>query len=978
MKKYWRSLEELKSNKKEKPDKQPEFSVDGLSDDEIKGKSSRRDFLKMLGFTVGYATLATSCEMPVRKAIPFLNKPENLTPGEANFYATSFFDGNDYCSILVKTREGRPIKIEGNTLSGVTKGGTSARVQASVLNLYDTTRLQHPLMNGEKAGWEEVDREITAKLQNISGRDKEIVILSSSIISPSTNQLIAEFLEKYPRSSHVKYDAVSASGIINANEMSFNKAVIPDYHFDKADLIVSFNADFLGNWLSSIEYIKGYSSKRNLIDSKQMSKHIQLESYMSLTGSNADERISIKPSDEAVILLNLYNEIALALGLETFNVQSSPVDVKPMAKELLKNQGKSLVVCGTNDTGTQLIVNSINHALKNYGSTIDLNTSLNIKQARDQQFEALLSKIKQGKIGALIVYNCNPLYDYHHSNDLAEALKKVELTISFSDIPDETATKMQFVCPDSNYLESWNDAEPKTGHYSLIQPTIPKLFNTRQAQESLLKWMGKDPDYYEYIRSYWEDNLLEKDTEHIGFAGFWNKHLHDGVFELPQTRKPQPDFKQTVLKAGKRKTNKTFEIVLYKSIAMGNGRHANNPWLQELPDAISKVTWDNYIAVSPTDAEENDWDTEDLLKLDNGMELPVYVQPGQAKGVVSIALGYGRTHAGKVGDNVGKNAYPLVQMQNGNKHLMASATNLSSTGNTYPLALTQTHNTMEGRDIVRETTLNDWKIRPDSGNEIHEYHEKRHVTLYPTPEFPNLHWGLAVNLNSCIGCGACAIACQAENNVAVIGKEEVKKRRIMHWIRIDRYFSEDPENPETYHQPVMCQQCDNAPCENVCPVAATPHSNEGLNMMAYNRCIGTRYCMNNCPYRVRRFNWFEYVNNNNFPYNMDNQLGKMVLNPDVVVRSRGVVEKCSFCSQRLQEKKLEAKKEGRKLRDGDVQTACQQACPSDAIVFGNLNDKESKIYKAFENPRNYHLLEELHTLPSVGYLTKVRNKETKA
>ncbi len=980
MKKYWKSLEEynsLKSQKEVTREPEPEFSVEGLSDEEIKGKANRRDFLKMLGFTVGYATLATSCEMPVRKAIPFLNKPEDVTPGVARFYASTYYDGNDYCSVLVKTREGRPIKIEGNELSEVTKGGTSSRVQASVLNLYDSGRLKHPLMNGQKARWEEVDQEIKGKLENIAGTGKEIVLLTSSVISPSTKNIFNEFKVKYPTTKWVTYDAISSAAILKANKKSFNKEIIPDYRFDKADLIVSFNADFLGNWLNSIDYINGYTSKRNLEDSNTMSRHIQLESFMSLTGCNADERLPVKPSEEKIILLNIYNAIAAHLGEQTYTVEPSPINIYTIAEELLANQGKSLVISGTNNIDTQLIVNGINHLLNNYGNTIDLNTPLYLKQAGDDEMEALVKELEGDKIGALLIYNCNPAYDYYNAGKFIRGLKNRELTVSFSDYTDETSQHVQFVCPDNNYLESWIDAEPKSGYYSLGQPTIPKLFDTRQFQESLLTWIGMEPDYYANIKAYWEENIFPDQSTHLSFASFWNQCLHDGVFNNKKAIEPQPSFNESELNGSIKKPNGEFELLLFENMAIGNGKHANNPWLQELPDPISKITWDNFIAVSPADASSKGWKNEDVLKINDKIKLPVLVQPGQTAGVISIAMGYGRTGAGKVGDGVGENVFPLINFSD-NTIQYNSSVDLSETGGTYPLALTQTHNSMEGRDLVRETTFKDWKENPKSGNKMHDYHEERHVTLYSKPDFPNFHWGLAINLNSCIGCSACAIACQAENNVAVIGKEEVKRRRIMHWIRIDRYYTDDAENPEVYHQPVMCQQCDNAPCENVCPVAATPHSDEGLNMMAYNRCIGTRYCMNNCPYRVRRFNWYKYSNNEKFPYNMDNELGKMVLNPDVVVRSRGVVEKCSFCSQRIQEKKLEAKMENRKLKDGDIKMACEQACPANAIVFGNLNDKESRVSKAYANDRNYHLLEEIHTLPSVGYLTKVRNKETKA
>ncbi|MCF8233656.1 MAG: 4Fe-4S dicluster domain-containing protein [Bacteroidales bacterium] len=956
--------------------REPEFSVDGLSDEEKAGKSSRRDFLKMLGFTVGYATLASSCEMPVRKAIPFLNKPEQMTPGEANFYASTFFDGNDYCSLLVKTREGRPIKIEGNRLSSVTKGGTTARVQASVLNLYDTSRLQHPLKNGEKTAWEEIDKKVPTQLNDLASEGKEITLLTSSLISPSTRQLIIDFKDKYPSANWVKYDPVSASAILEANRISFGTAVVPAYQFENADLIVGFNADFLGTWLSTVEYIKGYAKRRNLIDEKTMSRHHQFESMMSLTGSNADERYPIRPSEEQNLLLNLYNEIAEATGADIHPASPAKQNISGIAKELLNHKGKSLIVCGTNDTNNQLIVNAINYLLGNYGKTIDLNTPLYTRQAIDKEMDELVKRMNNGQVGALLVYQANPAYDYYDAEKFAEGTKKVGLTVSFADYHDETAQHATYVCPDSNYLESWNDAEPKAGHYSLGQPTIPKLFDTRQMQDSLLKWMDREEEYFSYIRKYWEKELFPRQEKHLVFESFWNKSLHDGVFEIKTETGEQPEFNASPLKAKNPQEN-GIELLLYESVAMGSGKFSNNPWLQELPDPLTKITWDNYLSVSPSYARKHKLKNEDLVRMNGKIELPVFIQPGIPENVMAIALGYGRQNAGKVGNGVGKNLYAFVEKENGTRRYHLDEVEIEKTGGTYPLASSQAYYEQEGRDIVRETTFDKWKKKPNSGNEIHEKIEKLHVTLYDKAEFPNFHWGLAINLNSCIGCSACEIACQAENNVAVIGKEEVRKRRIMHWIRIDSYYSEDEENPQVYHQPVMCQQCDNAPCENVCPVAATPHSNEGLNMMAYNRCIGTRYCMNNCPYRVRRFNWFEYVNNKKFPYNMESELGQMVLNPDVTVRSRGVVEKCTFCSQRIQHKKLAAKKEGRQLKEGDIKMACQEACPADAIVFGNLNNKDSEVYKAFKNPRNYHLLEQLHTLPSVGYLTRVRNKETK-
>ena len=995
MKKYWKSLEELKdinegTNLKKEPE--PEFSIEGLSENEVKTKmkSGRRDFLKMLGFSVGYATLASSCEQPVRKAIPYLSKPEEITPGVANHYASTFFDGHDYCSILVKVRDGRPIKIEGNELSSVTSGGTNARVQASVLNLYDSARLKNPLKKGEETDWETVDKEITAKLNEIAAKNGKIVILTSSVISPSTKKVFEDFKAKYPSTEVVAYDAVSYAAMRMANYKTFNKVAIPSYNFDKAEVIVGFNADFLGTWLSPIEFAGQYAETRDLTNGKKtMSKHYQFESTMSLTGSNADVRVAIKPSEEGVVLLNLYNKIASKSDMPAFDVEKSPVNIDKVAEDLLSHQGKGLVVSGTNDVYIQAIVNAINFLLDNPGGTFNFETTLQTKQGCDQVAEELIDQMNNGDVAGMFLYNVNPAYDYFDKEKFINGLKKTGLIVSFSETNDETAKLANWVCPDHHFLESWNDAEPYSGKYSLSQPAIHNIFNTRQAQESLLKWAGIETDFHSYIQKYWEENLFGLQDEYLTFTDFWNHTLQKGVFEIA----PEPlecplynfDFlNEAVNKLRENTLSGELELVVYEKIGTGTGKYANNPWLQELPDPISKVVWDNYLAVSPTYAKENGLEQEDIVKINGTIELPVVIQPGQPYGTASIAIGYGRTDAGKVGTGVGINVFGLGMFKNGSKQYNAASITVEKTGKTYPIASTQTYHTMEGRPIVRETVLKEWENEPKSGNELHEINVEKATTLYKKPHYKGFHWGLGVDLNKCTGCSACVIACQAENNVAVIGKEEVKRKRIMHWMRIDRYYSTvnegrgaeiEPENPEVVHQPVMCQHCDNAPCENVCPVAATPHSKEGLNQMAYNRCIGTRYCMNNCPYRVRRFNWYQYVDNDKFDYNFNDELSKMVLNPDVVVRERGVAEKCSMCVQRIQEKKLEAKKESRVPYDGEIKPACVQACPSKALVFGDMNDKSSKISKVVENPRTYNLLEELHTLASVSYLTKVRNKD---
>ncbi len=979
MVKYWRSLDELKDPVAFKKN-ELKLEVDAKKAFYQKDSAtSRRDFLKTFGFSVAAAAVVASCKRPVDKAIPYLIKPEEVTPGMANYYASTYFEANEYCSVLVKVRDGRPIKIEGNNLSSVSQQGTTARIQASVLNLYDEARFKTPLKNNSTATWEQLDSEIIEKLNQLKTENKKVVLLTSTVISPSTKKIIGNFLGTFPNAEWLQYDAISASGILKANQISFGKAFIPDYRFEKAKVIVSFGADFLGTWLSPVEYTKGYTSGRKLYEAgDEMNRHYQFETGMSVTGSNADVRFPVKPSEEVAIVADLYNRILTAKGMSAVSAQKSSVDLSSLVEDLLENEGKSLVVSNSSDTNVQLIVNGINQILGNYGSTISTEKTLNTRQGLDEEFEAFLSELKAGDISGVLCWSVNPVYNHPAGEEIKTAFSKLDLSVSFADRNDETTAVCQYVCPQPHYLESWNDAEPKTGIFSLSQPTISKLFDSRQPQESLAKWSGEEaPVFYEFLKKNWEENLIRYQNEFSNGTMFWNESLQKGVFEPENYAAEKLQYGENGLEnalSSVKPASTGWEIAFYESVGMVNGDFVNNPWLQELPDPIAKISWDNFAAVPVKWAEENGVANESVITV-NGIELPVFVQPGQAAQTISVALGYGRSVAGKVGDGVGKNMFAQSTIENGTKKYWLADAQVNTTEKIYELALSQTHHNMEGRPIVRETTFEEWKIDPASGNEKHQEFEENHVTLYPEQEYKGHHWGMAVDLSSCIGCGNCAISCQAENNIQVIGKQQVRNRRIMHWIRVDRYFSNDAENPEVYHQPVMCQHCDNAPCENVCPVSATPHSDEGLNQMAYNRCVGTKYCVNNCPYRVRRFNWFQYVNNDEFDYASNSDLGRMVLNPDVTVRSRGVVEKCSFCVQRIQEKKALAKVEGRAISDGEIQPACVQSCPGNALVFGDMNNPESKISKLMKNKRNYHLLEELHTLPSVGYLTKVRNKK---
>ncbi len=973
MEKQWRSMDEYKNGRDPGDERKGEKKhknalLDVLDSNSSGAPASRRDFLKLFGFSFATAAIVSSCEKPVHKAIPYLIQPEEVTPGKASYYASTFFDGTEYCSILVKVRDGRPIKIEGNHQSPVSRGGTSARVQASVLNLYDDARYKQPMINGKAASWEDVDSMVTEKLSK-GGRT---VLLTPTVIGPSTREAIRNFIQAFPRSEWIQYDEVSASAIREAHREVFGRAVIPGYHFNRADYILGFDADFLGTWIAPVEFARDYASTREVTTRHpHMSKHVHIESALSMTGTNADERIPVTPGESMLMLGNIYNQIAGATGFPNISTPPCITDVGAIVADLLHHKGNSVVVSGSNDPDIQKLVAGINFMLDNYGTTLDMVRTLQVKQGDDRQFSEFVASLDQGEVDNLILVNVNPLY----SLGGFDAMKRAGFTVYMGSSFNETAQACDVICPDHHYLEAWGDAEPVKGSFSLQQPCIHPIFDSRAFQDSLLTWAGQERTFDELVRFWWENTIAT--PEFRGDSQWWSKTLQGGTFDtaggtISAAVIVTPEFSPPEVKISPPESDLT--LTLYTTVGLNDGRYANNPWLQELPDPVSKVCWDNYLAVSPGDAEERGLQDEMVVTLD-GQEVPVIVQPGQARGTISLALGYGRTKAGKVGDHVGVNAFRWVSFRGGHRSYTSDRITLEVTGNTYPLARTQTHHTMEGRPIVRETTLKEFQKDPSAGNHFHLETEAQSQTLYPEAKFDGYHWGLVVDQNKCTGCNNCVVACTSENNIATVGKEEVKKRRIMHWIRIDRYFSDEPENPKVFHQPVMCQHCDNAPCENVCPVSATMHSSEGLNQMAYVRCIGTKYCINNCPYRVRRFNWYRYIRNDKFDFNQNSDLSRLVLNPDVTVRERGVVEKCTFCVQRIQEKKLEAKLENRPLRDGEIQPACVQSCPSGAFVFGNMNDPESGVSKLKKEERNYHLLEQLHTLPSVGYLTKIRNTE---
>ena len=998
-KKYWKGLEELQNSKEFTAKNNGEFA-ESLPIEEVLNEAGlstvapRRDFLKALGFGLGAVTLAACNPASVHKSIPYLVKPEEIVPGIPNYY-TSSYKGH---SILVKTREGRPIKIEGNPNCILSGGRMSAQGQASVLDLYDVSKLKGPIYNGNTTTWPQLDQYVKGELNKIQAGGKKIRIISSTINSPSTKGVISEFIAQYPNASHVQVDAVSYTGMIKANENSFGIAALPRYRFDKADLIVSFGADFLGSWISPIEHNRQYASNRNNVSlkNKKMSRHIQFEAGMTMTGTNADTRIPLKPSEQGIALLNLYTALGGAIvgGKPLVNNPNAEKAIILVAKELLAAKGRSVVISGSNDVSTQILVNAINSLLGNYGSTIDMANASYQYAGNDAAFVEVINEMKRGEVDAVFFLNSNPAYDFINTKEFSDALAKVKLRVSFADRQDETASLCQIVAPIHHYLESWGDANPVEGYYTIVQPTINPVNDTRYAEEGLLSWSDNGvKDFYQYIQNNWNTNVLPK-------AGLtWKQLLQNGSVYLGEKPAGSTAFSQNLNAVAQTivsqsnalvKTGENaIELTVYENVAVGDGKAANNPWLQELPDPVSKVTWDNYIAIAPKHAEKLGISELDLAEVKTekySLTLPVLIQPGQAIGTVSIALGYGRTKAGKAGADVGKNAFPFLNFANGTFQFTSAAT-INKVSGTYELAQTQTHHTIEGRNIIRETTLKDYLSDPYAGTG--KGHSKTY-DMWDKYEKPGHNWVMAIDLNACTGCGACVVACSAENNIPVVGRDEVRRRREMHWIRIDRYYSfiegsekvteeneikdlENLDNVSVIHQPMLCQHCEHAPCETVCPVIATMHSSDGLNHMAYNRCIGTRYCANNCPYKVRRFNWFNYWNDSRFDNYLNNEFTQLVLNPDVTPRSRGVMEKCSMCIQRIQAGRLVAKLEKRVLKDGDIKVACQQTCPTNAIIFGDGNDPESEVAKALKSERTYYVLEEINTVPGVGYQTKVRN-----
>ena len=801
--------------------------------------------------------------------------------------------------------------------------------------------------------------------------------------------------------------AVSSSAILDAHERTHGARILPHYRFDQADVVVAFGADFLGTWISPVEFTTAWTKQRVPSEqSPQMSYHLQIESRMSLTGSNADRRVAVRPVEQGQLIARLAEKIAeLANTTDKTNIASTAIEAQEelltdTAKRLWESRGKCLVISDSQDVDVQCLVNFINHLLENYDTTLEIQKPSNQRAGNDRDVAQLVQELIEGKVGALLVADFDLLHDLANISKLSQSIEQVPLTISFAPREDEFSSQAKYVCPDHHALESWSDAEPIAGLVSLAQPTIRPIGKTRSILESLSHWNDEPTTAYAALQKYWESEVYpQRDSDSPNdFQQFWQQALHNGFVEVAREAESADEFNfEAVQPLAQQEIDDNFSLILYSKVAMPDSRHAHNPWLHELPDPVSKVTWDNYVCLSSDDAEELGIQDGDIVAVEANegvtIELPALVQPGQPRRVLAISLAYGCKGTDRFanigpqwfeaqptvpeGGLVGKNAAGFIDLRDGNLQYTCTNVSLSKTSKHRQLAATQMYNSLEmppevaphgaeHREIVQQTTLAAFAKDSHSGAEKHHHHSEEQLWPEDHPK-PGHAWGMVIDLNKCTGCSACVIACQSENNVPVVGYDEVRRQREMHWMRIDRYYSNEDSEVDVAHQPMMCQHCDNAPCETVCPVLATVHSSEGLNEQVYNRCVGTRYCANNCPYKVRRFNWFKYPH--------DDSLQNLVLNPEVTVRSRGVMEKCSMCVQRIEAGKVEARKHGLPVKDGDIQTACQQSCPAQAIVFGDMNDPKSQISQAAENPRRYQVLEELNVRPSVSYLRVVRNRD---
>ena len=966
---YWRSLEErvtqasacepVNYGLKPVPPPTDEFTADAS----ILDSASRRTLLKLMAASFGLAGL-TACRRPVEKILPAAKGVEDQIPGNPLFYATVMSLGGAGTGLLVEAHDGRPTKIEGNPEHPFSRGAASAFHQASILNLYDPDRSRSVLHQGSPSSWDEFARFAAEHFSSLSAGGGRLRFLSAAANSPSFDAVREHALARFPGAKWIEYEAISQDEALAGAELAFGAPVQPVFHLDKAGVILALDADFLGLDSPAVTYTRDFSRGRRVASEKDsMNRLYVVESQFSVTGGMADHRLRMRSSEIQEFAVELARELGvLPAALTVLNNDPKRKWLAALARDLKKNGGRSVVLAGPRQpAAVHALAHWINQALGNHGKTVTY-----VETSRRPQIPALkelVGEMAAGAVETVVILGGNPAYDAPVDLDFAAALSKVPVSIHLGAEANETAALAKWHLPEAHYLEAWGDARALDGTASIEQPLIQPLFNGKSASEVLALISGyKDQRGYDIVRNHWLAKWPAATAEKT-----WRKCLHDGI--VPGTASapvaPAADGKRIARALAGVRALTGIEVAFYPSSATWDGQFANNGWLQEAPDPMTKLTWDNAALLSPATARQLGAKNGDMISIataGGAVELPVWIQPGHADQAISVALGYGRTHCGRVGRGVGHNTYRIRAAS----ALHTAAATVRRTGTTYKLATTQEHHSMEGRPIVREAALDEYRHEPAFAKKPDG--KEKLFQLFPAfPYDQGNQWGLAIDLNCCTGCNACVLACQAENNIPIVGKEQVARGREMHWIRLDRYYEGPEEDPQAVTHPVACQQCENAPCESVCPVVATSHSPEGLNDMAYNRCVGTRYCANNCPYKVRRFNFLDY-------HKGIREVEKMVYNPDVTVRMRGVMEKCTYCVQRIQEKKIQAKAEGRReLRDGEILTACQQTCPAEAIVFGNINDPASRVSQLKKQNRNYGILTELNTRPRTSYLAKLRN-----
>jgi Fe-S-cluster-containing dehydrogenase component/anaerobic selenocysteine-containing dehydrogenase len=993
-KKFWQSIEEAGRSDRRPAggDEFPAGASEGIPLPSEEDLPSRRRFLTSLAASAALAAGVACSRGGQDTIVPYTKKSAEVIPGIADYYASTCQEGRVAYSVLVKTREGRPIHIDGNDEHPHFQGKTSLRVVSDIMGLYSPDRLKGPLVDGAEATWEEADAKAVAALKEAAAGKGRALLLTGAVLSPTRRALIADLKKALPSLSHVQWEPALSGAVEEAALALFGAAIRPRHRFDLAKVILCLDADVLGAEGNAVEAIGGFSAaRRPTKPDEPMNRLYAFEGRMSLTGSKADLRVPMRPAGMATLAFALARTLHDAHGVslpEGLTPEAlAPFDLAAVASahglepSLLGHLAKDLAVAGS---GALVVAGDalppeahtaaalLNVMLGAEGYTVEAAFAPDAPPlASASDMSNLVKEMASGAFTVCVTWEVNPAYALPDAEAWKSASKQIPHKIHLGLARDETSDGCQVVLPVHHWLESWNDFEPSTDLLSLQQPVVGALYDTRQGDEILLGWIGAlgggaPAAYRDYLMARWKSQVYSS-AYPVAFENFWNAALHDGVLKRDVPPRAPRAFNgraaaEAAGRAAARAAEGGFELLLHPDLKVYDGRYADIAWLQELPDPVTKLTWGNAVAMSAKDAETLKVEEGDLVKVqagDRSVVLPALVQPGQAQGVLSAALGYGRS-AGSVAAGLGASLFPLAAGAGSSVFLRIGAAIAKADGHR-KLIRTQDHFRMEGRDIVRQWTLGEY--------EEHAAHpeEAEHLpTLYPSKEFPVHKWGMAIDLSACVGCAGCSIACQSENNIPVVGPERVDEGREMHWIRIDRYYEGPLDNPKVAHQPMLCQQCDNAPCENVCPVAATTHSDEGLNQMAYNRCVGTRYCANNCPYKVRRFNYFDFTSTIKEPVDL-------AFNPEVTVRPRGVMEKCTFCVQRIQNGKQVAKSEGRALKDGEIKPACAMACPANAIVFGDLNDTESEVSRLSASNRGYKVLNELGTRPAVTYLADLKN-----